>query len=88
MIMRLTSNPPYFPSVFSEYQGCDDVVAVGESLLFFDHGELLARLTLIFRGLGSNKFQRTDEIRTVPLSRIKRPMVYRVDDGQVVAVVP
>ena len=42
----------------------------------------------MFHGLGSNKFQRTDEIQTVPLSCIKRPMVYRVDDGEVLTVVP
>ncbi len=63
-------------------------MVVGESLLFFEDGELLACLTLMFHGLGSNKFQRTDEIQTVPLSCIKRPMVYRVDDGEVLTVVP
>ena len=38
----------YFPSRFNEYQGCDDVVVVGETLLFFDDGQSLTCLTLVF----------------------------------------
>ena len=78
----------YFPSRFNEYQGCDDVVVVGEALLFFDDGQSLTCLTLVFRGLGSNKFQRTEEISTVALSCIKKPMVFRVNEDETLTVVP
>lgn len=88
MNTKVVMNIAYFPSRFNEYQGCDDVVVVGEALLFLDDGQSLTCLTLVFRGLGSNKFQRTEEISTVALSCIKRPMVYRVNEDETLTVVP